>query len=318
MSGVVPLVVETTQPLHVREIPPLGGEFGPEESTSRGFGPDGEVFLLVHGYAASSYTWRHWTTPLARRGRVLTVDLKGFGEAPKPDDGRYGIPDLADLLVALVRELDLRGLTLVGHSLGGGLALLTALRLLDASEPRLSRLALVSAPAYEQRLPPFVTLSQSPRLTGALARLIGPERVVSQVLRTIVYDPDAITDEQIAAYARGLGSREAVRAAMEVGRSIVPEDLDMISRRYREIDVPTFLLWGEHDPVVPLWVGRRLDDELPDARLVVLDACGHLPQEERPDVSLAAFEAFLDETAVGGRPEEDGGADDGGESQPGG
>ena len=81
---------------------------------------------------------------------------------------------------------------------------------------------------------------------------------------------------------------------MDVGRNIVPDNLDELALRYPEIEIPTFLLWGDHDSVIPLWVGERLADELPNAALTVLDACGHVPPEEKPEESLAAFEAFLD------------------------
>jgi pimeloyl-ACP methyl ester carboxylesterase len=249
---------------------------------------------MVHGYAGSSFTWHRWRGPLARRGRVIQVDLKGFGRAPKPDDGRYATNDLVDLLVELVRQLDLTRLTLVGHSLGGGLSLLAALRFLDADEQRLARLALIAAPAYEQKLPPFVALSKTPRVSEGLARLVGPEIIVSQVLRSIVHDPGGVTEEQIRAYAQGLASEGGIRAAMDVGRSIVPDDLHRISARYPEVDIPTFLLWGDSDPVIPLWVGERLAREIPEASLTVLDACGHIPPEEHPEASLRAFETFLD------------------------
>lgn len=291
-------VVPTPLPLHVTEVVDVSEAHGPgPEDVGRL--PGSEVFLLVHGFAGSSFTWHRWRGALARRGRVLQVDLKGFGDAPKPDDGRYATTDLADLLVELIRSLDLRHLTLVGHSLGGGLSLLSALRFLDGGEERLARLGLISAPAYRQKLPPFVLLSKAPHVSRGLAKLIGAETIVRQVLRSIVHDPSTITPEQVEAYARALATEEGVRAAMDVGRSIVPDELDAFSARYGEIDIPVFLLWGQQDPVVPLWVGHRLAEDLPRARLTVLEACGHIPPEELPGASLAAFEAFLDDFPLG-------------------
>lgn len=291
-------VVPSDLPLYVTEVVPDAETEGGVLDTESG-ARQAETFLLVHGYAASSFTWHRWRGPLARRGRVIQVDLKGFGRAPKPDDGRYRPRDLVDLLIELIRELDLSRLTLVGHSLGGGLSLLTSLRLLDAGEPRLSRLGLVAAPAYRQKLPPFVTLSKAPGLSEGFARILGANVIVNQVLRTIVHDPGTITEEQIREYAVGLESEGGIRAAMDVGRSIVPEDLDQLAARYPEIELPTFLLWGDHDPVVPLWVGERLAQELPRAALTVLPACGHVPPEEKPDESLHAFESFLDAHPLG-------------------
>lgn len=254
---------------------------------------------MLHGYGGSSYTWRHWVEPLARRGRVLLVDLKGFGEAPKPDDDEYGPQVFAELIRELLRRLDLSGVTLVGHSLGGGVALLTALRMEQSDREVIRRLVLVGAAAYRQRLPPFALLARAPRVSSIALRAAGPRRVVRAVLRSIVFDKQSITGEQVAAYTRPLVSRGGVRAALMTGRNVLPDDVDEMPARFAELDVPTLLLWGDHDRVVPLWVAERLATDLPDTRLVVLTDCGHLPAEERPDESWAAVAAFLDDTGGG-------------------
>jgi len=204
---------------------------------------------------------------------VVLVDLKGFGAAPRPDDGRYSPSDQADLVGRLIAERDLKRLTLVGHSLGGGIALLVALRLMAAGDGRLHRLVLVAGAAYSQRLPPFVSLARHPKLSGLLWLLFGSRRIARRVLQSIVYDPSRVTALQV-----------------------VPDDLEQIVHRYPTLRVPALLLWGRGDPVVPLAVGQRLANDLPDATLVVLDACGHLPPEELPNESLAALEEFLDRT----------------------
>ena len=282
-----PRVVETALPLHVTEHP------GPPDSA--------ETFLLVHGYGGSSYSWHPWVPALCERGRVLLVDPRGGGRAPKPDDGRYGAHDLADRLVELVRELDLRQLTVAGHSLGGGLSLLTALRLLDADEPRLARLVLVAAAAYPQRLPPFVGLSKVPWPTDLMARTVPFRSLIAGVLRSIVHDPATVSAEQIDAYTAPFLEAEGVRAAMDVGRRIVPPDLESLAARYDTIETPTLLIWGDSDRVVPRSVGERLAAALPRARREVIPRCGHVPVEEHPEATLGILLAFLDGTPLPAR-----------------
>lgn len=285
--------LSTDAPLHVEE---LSGDAG-GESGAGGTGEDTDTYLLLHGYGCSSYVWRNWLESLVRRGRVLLVDMKGFGAAPKPDDGRYSPVDLADAVVALVREHDLRRLTLVGHSLGGGVALLVASRLHrhDEDARRLKRMILVAPAAYPQRLPPFVWFSHRPRMSSALMRLIGPRRIVRWVVRSVVHDPAGVTEDQVREYARAWETPEGRRAALTAGRQILPADLGERARAYRELDAPALLLWGHGDRVIPLAVGERLEREMSDARLVVLDDCGHMPMEERPEASLRAVEEFLGE-----------------------
>ncbi len=272
-------------PLHVREC---GAPTGPGVDT----------FLLLHGYAGSSFTWRAWAPRLAERGRVLLVDLKGFGEAPKPADMAYGPLDQAALVTRLIEERDLRRLTLIGHSLGGGIALLTARSLVRNGDARLDRLVLVAAAAYDQRMPPFVKLADHPRLSSLLMGVLSTRLIVRSVLRSIVYDPSRVDEAQVRGYAAPLRSPGAVRALIESARQLRPAELDELVASYPEIDVPTLLLWGREDPVVPLTIGQRLARELPDAHLHVLDGCGHLPAEERPEASFAALEAFLERSDV--------------------
>ena len=256
-----------------------------------------DTFVLVHGYGGSSFSWRYWLPALAPRGHVVLVDLKGFGDAPRPDDGRYAPNDQAELVHSYVLQRDLRRVTLIGHSLGGGVALLTALRLLDERPSRLARLVLVAGAAYRQKLPPFVSLAHRPRLSRLLMRVLGPRRIARWVLRTIVYDPSRISSAQVEGYARTLAIRGTTATLIQSALQVVPQGLDEVVARYRELNVPALLLWGREDRAVPLSVGERLARDLPDAALVVLERCGHLPAEELPDESVAVLQAFLDRTS---------------------
>ena len=260
-------------------------------------GADVDTYVLIHGYGASAFTWRYWAGPLARRGHVVLVDLKGFGAAPKPDDGRYAPDDQTELVHRLLLQRDLRRVTLIGHSMGGGIALFLALRLLREQPARLHRLVVVSGAAYEQKLPPFVTFAQRPRLCTFAMRVLGTRRVIGTVLRQIVHDGECVTGSVVEGYAEPLDSAEAVRALIAAALRMVPADLEQKVARYPEIDVPTLLLWGRHDRVVPLSIGERLATELPRARLTVLEKCGHIPPEELPEESLTAVLRFLDETS---------------------
>lgn len=255
-----------------------------------------DPFVLVHGLGGSSFSWRFWAPELADRGPVWMIDLKGFGKAPKPDDGRYEVTHLVDLLVGFLQERDLTRVTLVGHSLGGGLSLLATQRLADLGESRLRRLVLVSSVAYSQRTPPLVRLSEHRRWAEWAAKILGPELIVRALLRSMVYDPSSVREDQVQAYAEPLRTPEGRRAAMDVGRHLDPTLLETLSRRFSEIELPALLLWGRHDHVVPLHVGTRLAAALPNAELVILERCGHLPPEERPEAGLAAVRRFLDRT----------------------
>ena len=258
--------------------------------------PGVDTVLMVHGYGASAFSWRYWAPRLAKRAHVVLVDLKGSGSAPKPDDGRYRPEDQAEALHRLILQRDLRRLTIVGHSLGGGIALLLALRFQDEGEGRLARLVLVASAAYEQRLPPFVALARHRWIGVALFRLLGSRSVIRKVLRSIVYDPAAVTDDQVDGYAVPLNDAAALRALIDSALNLVPDQIDALNARFPDLDVPVLILWGRHDRVVPLWVGEQLLGALPNATLHVFEKCGHMPAEEVHDESFARLTYFLDET----------------------
>ena len=262
-------------------------------------GPDPDTgvdsIVLLHGYGGSSFSWRYWAPFLAKRAHVVLVDMKGFGSAPKPDDGQYGPRHQAELIYRLILQADLQRVTLIGHSLGGGVALDTALRLLDSEPGRLKRLILVASAAYKQRMPLFVALAKYRRLASTALRILGTQFVIRHVLKSIVFDPSEVSDDQVLGYAKPLSSPEAHRALIDTALAIVPPDLEKLTARFEELDVPTLVLWGRQDRVVPLWVGERLADKLPDAKLQVLENCGHMPAEELPRESWEALQTFLDQ-----------------------
>lgn len=132
----------------------------------------GPPILFIHGLGASSYTWRHLATPLAASASVILVDLKGFGDSPKPKDNDYSLYDHARLVYQFIAKNDLRDLTLVGNSYGGGVALVTSLYLERHAPGRLRRLILIGSIGYPQALPQPVKVLTTPVLGPAVVSLI--------------------------------------------------------------------------------------------------------------------------------------------------
>ena len=259
----------------------------------------GDPLILLHGFGASRVTWRHWVPELARRFSVYLVDMRGFGSASKVEPPRYAPSDMADDVVRMILALDLRGATVVGHSIGGGVALLTTLRLQDAGEgPRVTRLISIAGTAYAQQIPRYVNMLRH-RRTQLLLQLLPVSWLIRKVLESIVYDVSSITDEMVEGYAKPLRARATKRAVIAAALQLIPDDLDQITARYRRLDVPTLILSGRHDPVVRLPLGERLAREMPNAKLVVLEECGHVPSEERPEEGLRVVLEFLEGEGAG-------------------
>ena len=253
----------------------------------------GEPVLLVHGFGASTYSWRFVVPALAATHRVLLVDLNGFGDSPKPADDGYSIYDQVKLLTAFIRRHDLAGLTLGGHSFGGGVALLAALELMRDPRYRPRRLVLVDNVAYPQRLPLFIRALRSPGVGAAGVAALPNRMQVRCVLKLAYHDDDKVPEDAVREYAKALYRPGGKRALVLTARHMIPPDIEQVSARYRELDVPTLILWGREDAIVPLAVGERLHASIRGSRFVAFDRCGHIPHEECPDAATREILAFV-------------------------
>lgn len=253
----------------------------------------GEPLLLIHGFGASIYTWRHLAPLLAQRYRVVALDLKGFGDSDKPLDDKYSLYDQAKLVRQFMDKLGLEEVTLIGHSFGGGVALILALEDEGAQRRRVKRLVLLDTIAYRQDIPIFLRLLQHPALAQFGMTVVPTEIQTHAALRFAYYDNSKATYEDALAYARPLKSPGARHALIRTVQQILPEDVDAVSERYSRLTLPVQLIWCEHDRIVPLEIGWRLQGDLPNADFHMLRECGHLPQEELPLETRRVIEHFL-------------------------
>ncbi len=252
----------------------------------------GDPVVLLHGLGASTYEWRFIVPALARRHRVLNVDLKGFGRSDKPEDGRYGPIDQAALVKAFLHREGLTGVTLIGHSLGGGVALATTLDLNRTDSSAIKRLVLIDSAAYPQPLTGALELLRDPIIGPVGLAILLPETIAALAL-TSDGSMSSATLQDIRAYARPLydaGGKEALIATVQ---QIVPPNAAQLTRAYPSIQQPALLIWCRKDDVVPLAIGERLARALPNASLHVLDVCTHVPIEEEPRKTSGLITRFL-------------------------
>ena len=254
---------------------------------SRGKGPH---VVLLHGLGDSSVGWRKVEGRLRDAGYRVTVwDALGAGRSDKPADGDYRLVAHVARLGTVLDGLGGERVTLFGHSLGGAVALLYALDHRD----RVERLVLISPAAYAEggwtgdwiwRLP----------VTGTLQTL-PPEGIADLALRVNFGDPSRITAEDRAVYAAEAARPGTIAAFVLQQQQLMPEPEQVRAwiARYRELKMPTLILWGTRDAVLDPALGERLRSALPDARLVPLEGVGHAAPLEAPDKVLAEVLAFL-------------------------
>jgi pimeloyl-ACP methyl ester carboxylesterase len=265
----------------------------------RSAGDRGPLVLLVHGITGCAATWDPVTERLARDHRVLVPDLLGHGDSAKPR-GDYSLgahaAGLRDLLIALGEERA----TVVGHSLGGGIAMQFAYQFAE----RVERLALVSSGG----------LGREVSLLLRAAALPGAGRVLPLVAAPWLLGAGAATaralgrvglraGSDLSGMAQGiasLGSVEARAAFIATVQSVIDpggQRVNASDRLYLAAEVPTLIVWGERDPMIPVAHAHSAHAAMPGSRLELFEDAGHFPFHDDPERFAAVLADFVAATA---------------------
>lgn len=251
----------------------------------------GQPLLLIHGWGSSSHTWSRIVPTLSQEYRCISVDLMGYGGSDKPRIEDYTLERQTELLVALMDEMKLNNVVVAGHSYGGGVAMELAERY-RGQRNRVSALVLFDTISYIRKLPVMMRpLKWKPvRVVGP--RLVSKRYFAKRILKKAYYDDSKISKEMVGLYAEPYHDKDAIYALMETIEPLAPKEP---IADFSAIDIPTLMLWGEHDTITPLSFGQRLSGEIEGVQFHVLENCGHMPQEELPEETLVLLREFLEE-----------------------
>ena len=253
----------------------------------------GKPVLLLHGFGASRYSWRYITQTLAKRYRVISIDLKGFGTSPKPRDARYSVYEQAHLVSHFIQQQQLSQLTLIGHSFGGGVALASAVYLQKTSPGILKKLVLIDSMAYPQKLPFFIAALATPVLGTSVVNILPNSLQVSLLLHKVYFDDALISWQSIQEYADNLALKNAKYALVKTARQLLPVDLMQFSEHFSRLEVDALVIHSKEDEIVPLWVAKKIHRALPRSQLRIIENVGHAVQEEQPGLLLDILAGFL-------------------------
>src|SRR3954452_23146262 len=261
-------------------------------------GGSGPALLLLHGIANSSDTWSAVAALLSRRFTVIAPDLLGHGESATPR-GDYSLGAHASGVRDLLTALGHRRVTVVGHSLGGGIAMQFAYQFPERCE----RLVLVSSGGLGREVHLLLRAAALPGADYVLPLLssrhvVRVGRGVGAVLGRVRLRPGGDLDALARGWASldSQGSRQAflhtVRAVIEpTGQRVNAGD-----RLYLAAALPTLIVWGERDSIIPLQHGRAAHAAMPGSRFVVFPGAGHMPHVDEPERFAAVLTDFCAST----------------------
>jgi pimeloyl-ACP methyl ester carboxylesterase len=260
-----------------------------------GWGP---AILLIHGITGSASTWDDVIPFLSDRYTVIAPDLLGHGDSAKPR-GDYSLGAYASGIRDLMRAIGHDSATVVGHSLGGGVAMQLAYQFPEMAE----RLVLVSSGGLGREVSVFLRAATLPGAEWVLP-LLASNGVLSAggrvggLMRSLGMRAGPDLEEMWKGFS-SLRDAEARQAFIYTLRGIVDPGGQRVSARdrlYLAQTVPTMLMWGERDPIIPVTHGYSTHEQIPDSRLEVIDGAGHFPYRDDPRRFAALLGDFIDTT----------------------
>ena len=244
---------------------------------------EGTAVVLVHGLANSVEFWQYNVAPLARSHRVYALDLLGFGRSDK-EIGTFSLPYAAASIVDFLDAVEVERASLVGNSLGGVVCAQTAVQYPE----RVERLILVDSAGFGRGLSPFLRVWSIPGVGSGVFRIY--QRLFPRLKRWVFYGSGSMNEGWLAGATevlRSPGVREnalkVVRAGVSLRKGQREELFGNLHGLLAETSVPTLIIWGNHDFVVPLAHAYAAQKLIPDSEVQIIERCGHIPQEERPE-----------------------------------
>jgi len=241
---------------------------------------NGSPVILIHGWMASSNYWEKAFNPLSRFGRVFSLDLPGYGKSERQEGGGYGISDLVKYLDRYIDKMGLEKVHLVGHSMGGIVAIQYAL----LHPEKVEKMVLVSSPFYPRPATLSLKLLRIP-LLGRAIFWAGKGPIGRFYLKRAFFNEEKM--EEI--FMEDL-ERVSYRVMLSSMKSIQSIDL---REKISDLKQPVLIIWGKEDRQVPVSVGKELQKGIKGSRLVIFDRCGHCPMVEWPQRFCHEVKTFL-------------------------
>ena len=248
--------------------------------------------VLIHGTSASLHTWEGWVRALRTQRRVITFDLPGFGLtgpfAGQYERDNYAGDTYARFVLDLLDRLQVQRAVLGGNSLGGEVAWRTAV----LAPQRVASLILVDAigPAFKPISMPLVFMIARVPILNRISEFALPRPLVAQGLADVYGDPSKVTPELVDRYFE-LTLREGNRRALALRMQHLTVGVG--AERIASLKLPTLILWGGRDKLIPPAVAHQFQQQIAGSKLVMFDKLGHVPQEEDPARTVLPVKEFL-------------------------
>ncbi|MGE6378584.1 alpha/beta fold hydrolase [Peribacillus muralis] len=247
------------------------------------------TLVLLHGFLSSSFSFRKLVPHLIKEFNVISLDLPPFGRSGKDYRYTYSFRNIAKSVVHFLAGKNINKFSIIGHSMGGQVSLQLIKHHPDLVEHAILLAGSGYQPSYSGKMK---LVSYLPFFSFGIKRYL-QHSGIEKNLKNVVHDPALIDDEMRQGYLGPFTKKHDIFRAL--GRMLRDKEVDLLKDDLHDIQTPCLLIWGRHDRVVPLSIGQRLHDDLPNSELVVIEDSGHLLPEERPTEIYQLIKGFLKE-----------------------
>jgi pimeloyl-ACP methyl ester carboxylesterase len=248
----------------------------------------GKTLLLLHGWGASSFSWRNNLLPLSEHFHVIALDLKGFGLTEK-SKGKYDLSEFTEHVKAFIDELGLEKICLVGNSMGGGIAI----NLAYIFEEIIDRIILIDATAIsdDDSLPLSFKIVMIKPIGELLSFFMINRKTVINTLNQVYHDKSKINSEVIEGYYKPLKLQGSRRVLLSSLRNV--SKFKVLKNYLEKINKKCLIIWGEKDPWLPVKYAYEINKKIRDSKLIIIPEAGHVPHEEKPEIVNEAIVNFM-------------------------
>jgi pimeloyl-ACP methyl ester carboxylesterase len=247
--------------------------------------------VYLHGFGASKNSWDDFYTLFD--SSIYTsylIDLKGFGNSSIPKDKKYSLNENKKILTKFIDSIITQKYFLFGHSYGGGVSLLLVTSKKLRNKPKL--LILMDCAAYNIDTPFFIKYLQNPFISNILYLFSTPKIRAKFTLNRIVNEKN-YTNKILNRYIESFKGVRKKYSFVQSAKQIAPENYEQLIAEYSKIKMPTLIIWGKQDKILSVKQGELLSQQIENSELKMIDICGHIPQEEKPDTTFKIVESFI-------------------------
>lgn len=244
--------------------------------------------ILIHGFASSTFTWKKIMPELAKSYHVFAIDVPGFGFSDKPEDFPYGVEGYGKTVFNFMDQKKIEKAIFVGNSMGGSISLWIAIH----HPERITCLILLDAAGYPMKTPGMISLASN-RMLKPISKPLFGKAMLKMALKQVYYDDALVTPELIEEYGRPFKTANAKDVPFWLFRNFSVEHEAEDTRKIPTIKIPTLIIWGENDAWIPPEHAKLFHRDIQGSKMIMLPQCGHVPQEEKPEVVLEAILEFL-------------------------